>query len=98
MRLDKFLQVAGLIKRRVLANEACKRGLVKVNGQPAKPTREILPGDQVDLDLPHRDVAVRILQELPEHGFPRARRAEFFETLRDVPRTVSQDDARDGWE
>jgi ribosomal 50S subunit-recycling heat shock protein len=41
MRLDKYLQVTGLIKRRVQASEACRLGLVKVNNTVAKATREM---------------------------------------------------------
>lgn len=91
MRLDKFLQVAGLIKRRVLANEACRRGLVKVNGQLAKPTRELQPGDEVALDLPRRDVAVRIRQVLPERPFSKVQRADYVEILHDLPRAGPPD-------
>ncbi|RCK81471.1 MAG: hypothetical protein OZSIB_0605 [Candidatus Ozemobacter sibiricus] len=92
MRLDKFLQVSGLIKRRVLANEACRRGLVKVNGQLAKPTRELQPGDEVALDLPRRDVAVRIRQALPDRPFSKVQRADYVEVLRDLPRAGPPDD------
>ncbi|MBF0499547.1 MAG: RNA-binding S4 domain-containing protein [Candidatus Riflebacteria bacterium] len=91
MRLDKFLQITGLIKRRVLANEACKRGLVKVNGIPAKPTREIVMGDIVELDLPRRDIAVRILKDVTGHSLPRSRRAEAIEIIRDIAKIVNDD-------
>lgn len=97
MRLDKFLQMAGLIKRRVLACEACKRGLVKVNGQVAKPTREILEGDEVALTLPHREVAVRIRRDLPDHPFRKDQRPEYLEVLRDEAKTPSRDDPWDSW-
>lgn len=91
MRLDKFLQATGLIKRRVLANEACKRGLISVNGTPAKPTREIAEGDIVRLDLPRRDLEVRVLKQLTKPTMPRAKRDEYLETLRDVAKTPTDD-------
>ncbi|HOY66982.1 MAG TPA: S4 domain-containing protein [Candidatus Ozemobacteraceae bacterium] len=91
MRLDKFLQATGLIKRRVLANEACKRGLISINGQPAKPTREIAAGDLVRLDLPRRELEVRILKLLTQPTMPRARRDEFLETVRDIAKTPTDD-------
>jgi len=97
MRLDKFLQMAGLIKRRVLACEACKRGLVKVNGISAKPTREILPGDEVVVSLPFREVAVKILKELPDHPFRKDQRPELFEVLRDVAKAPPGDDPWESW-
>jgi len=91
MRLDKFLQATGLIKRRVLANEACKRGLISINGQAAKPTREMEEGDIVRLDLPRRELEVRVLKLLTQPTMPRARRDEFLETLKDVAKTPTDD-------
>jgi len=91
MRLDKFLQATGLIKRRVLANEACKRGLISVNGIPAKPTRDIAAGDVIRLDLPRRELEVRVLKPLTQSTMPRAKRDEFLETIRDVAKTPTDD-------
>ena len=56
MRLDKYLQVTGLIKRRTLSNEACKLGLVSVNNVKAKPTKEIAVGDIIDIKLAKREI------------------------------------------
>lgn len=91
MRLDKFLQATGLIKRRVLANEACKRGLISINGHPAKPTREIEEGDIVRLDLPRRELEVRVVKQLTQSTMPRARRDEFLETLKDIAKIPTDD-------
>mgnify|MGYP002407514838 CR=1 FL=1 len=44
MRLDKFLKISRIIKRRTLANEACSRGRVQVNGKVAKPANEVQAG------------------------------------------------------
>ena len=93
MRLDKFLQVSGLIKRRVLANEACSRGLVVVNGVKAKPTRAIEVGDTIELHLPFRDVSVRVLQEMKPGAMRKSDRPKFLETVRDEPRKPAQDDS-----
>lgn len=49
MRLDKFLKVSRIIKRRTVANEACSGGRVSVNGKQAKPGTEIKPGDILDI-------------------------------------------------
>jgi ribosomal 50S subunit-recycling heat shock protein len=49
MRLDKYLKVSRVIKRRTVANEACDAGRVAVNGKPAKASVEIKPGDQVEI-------------------------------------------------
>ncbi|MGQ9473909.1 MAG: S4 domain-containing protein, partial [Candidatus Caldatribacteriaceae bacterium] len=47
MRIDKFLQVARLIKRRSLAQVACQSGRVLVNGKPAKPSYPVKVGDRI---------------------------------------------------
>jgi len=49
MRIDKYLKVSRLIKRRTLANEACETGHVTINGKPAKPGTEVKVGDVVGL-------------------------------------------------
>ena len=51
MRIDKWLWAARLLKTRGLAAEAVKGGRVKVNGQAAKPSKEVRPGDRVELSL-----------------------------------------------
>jgi ribosome-associated heat shock protein Hsp15 len=91
MRLDKFLHITGLIKRRVLANEACKRGLIMVNGVAGKPTREVKAGDEVLIDLPRRETRLRILQDIPGRSLPRAKRHEFIEIVHDVARAAPAD-------
>ena len=64
MRLDKFLQVSRLVKRRTVANTLCSRRKVYVNGQPAKAGKELAVGDIIRLPAPER-----ALPELtaPEH-------------------------------
>lgn len=47
MRLDKFLKVSRLIKRRTLANEACDGGIIDVNGKTAKASYNVKPGDVI---------------------------------------------------
>ncbi|MDD2579821.1 MAG: RNA-binding S4 domain-containing protein [Clostridia bacterium] len=49
MRLDKFLKVSRLIKRRSVANEICSSGRVALNGRPAKPGAEVKPGDILEI-------------------------------------------------
>ena len=49
MRLDKFLKVSRVIKRRTIANEACDAGRVTVNGKIAKAGLEVKPGDQIEI-------------------------------------------------
>ena len=51
MRLDKFLKISRIIKRRTLANEACSRGRVQVNGKVAKPANEVQAGDVIRIQF-----------------------------------------------
>ena len=52
MRLDKFLKVSRLIKRRTVANEACDAGRVMVNGKPAKASVNVKVGDVIEIAFP----------------------------------------------
>ncbi|NLL17465.1 MAG: RNA-binding S4 domain-containing protein [Clostridia bacterium] len=61
MRLDKWLKVARIIKRRTVAKEVCDAGRVFVNGRPAKAGTELKIGDEVSLTLGQRTVKVRVL-------------------------------------
>lgn len=61
MRLDKYLKVSRLIKRRTVANEACDNGLVTVNGTPARASYEVKVGDKVSLRFGVRTVTVEVL-------------------------------------
>ena len=61
MRLDKYLKVSRLIKRRTVANEACDNGLVTVNGKPARASYEVREGDQISLRFGVRTITVEVL-------------------------------------
>jgi ribosomal 50S subunit-recycling heat shock protein len=71
MRLDKFLQLSRLIKRRALANAFCDGGHVQVNGRPAKAATAVAPGDVLRLDFGQRVRTVRVLA-VPERPGPAA--------------------------
>lgn len=62
MRLDKFLKVARIIKRRTLAKEVCDGGKVMVNGRVAKAGLEVKPGDQVELRVGSRNLSFEIVE------------------------------------
>ena len=61
MRIDKFLKVARIIKRRTVANEACAPGPVSVNGRAAKAGTEIKPGDIVEVSFAGNKTKFEIL-------------------------------------
>jgi len=68
MRLDKYLKVSRLIKRRTVANEACDNGRVTVNGVPAKASREIRIGDIIEIQFGQKTVKVEVLN-VSDHVF-----------------------------
>ena len=61
MRLDKFLKVSRLIKRRTVANETCDAGRVLVNDKPAKASVKVKPGDIIEIQFGTRTVKVEVL-------------------------------------
>ena len=61
MRLDKYLKVARIIKRRTVANEACDAAHVTVNGKPAKASYEVREGDVLEITFGARTLRVRVL-------------------------------------
>ena len=61
MRLDKYLKVSRLIKRRTVANEACDNGLISVNGKPARASYEVKVGDTISMRFGMRTVTVEVL-------------------------------------
>lgn len=61
MRLDKYLKVSRLIKRRTVANEACDNGRISVNGHVAKASYDVKPGDRIEISLGTRVLAVEVL-------------------------------------
>ncbi len=61
MRLDKFLKVSRLIKRRTVANEACDAGRVFVNGKTAKASLNVKTGDIIEIQFGTRTVKVEVL-------------------------------------
>ena len=67
MRLDKYLKVSRLIKRRTVANEACDNSRILVNGRAAKASYEIKPGDILEIKFGTRMLRVEVIT-VPEHA------------------------------
>ena len=61
MRLDKFLKVSRLIKRRTVANEACDAGRVMINDKPAKASQSVKVGDIIEIGFGAKSVRVEVL-------------------------------------
>ncbi|EKX89001.1 ribosome-associated heat shock protein Hsp15 [Peptostreptococcus anaerobius] len=66
MRLDKFLKVSRIIKRRTVAKEACEKGLVQINGKTAKSSSEVKIGDELTLTFGEKAIRCRIT-DIREH-------------------------------
>ena len=62
MRLDKYLKVSRLIKRRTVANESCDAGRVLVNDKPAKASVQIKTGDVIEIQFGSKNVRVEVLE------------------------------------
>ena len=61
MRLDKYLKVSRIIKRRTVANEVCDAGKVTVNGKAARASYDVKVGDELTVTLGAREIRVRVL-------------------------------------
>ena len=79
MRLDKYLKVSRVIKRRTLANEVADAGRVLVNGKPAKASYTIKVGDIIEVTFGNRPVKIRVLSDVEQKGKDVAR--EMFEVI-----------------
>lgn len=66
MRLDKYLKVSRLIKRRTVANDACDNARVTVNGKPAKASYDVKENDVIEISFGERSVKIRVL-DVKEH-------------------------------
>ncbi|AFM39181.1 ribosome-associated heat shock protein implicated in recycling of 50S subunit [Desulfosporosinus acidiphilus SJ4] len=61
MRIDKFLKVSRLIKRRTVAKDVCVGEKISINGRIVKPSAEVKPGDQIILEIANHVVEVKVL-------------------------------------
>ena len=68
MRLDKYLKVSRVIKRRTLANEVADAGRVLVNGKPAKASYTVKVGDIIEVTFGNRPVKIRVLSDVEQKG------------------------------
>ena len=62
MRLDKFLKISRLIKRRTVANEACDAEKVSVNGKPARASYDVKVGDEIEINMGKSPLKIRVLK------------------------------------
>ncbi len=67
MRIDKYLKVSRLIKRRTVACEACETGKVKINGKTAKPGTDVKENDIIEITFGEKTIKVKVT-EITEHA------------------------------
>ncbi len=67
MRIDKFLKISRLIKRRTVANEACEKGRVLINGKIAKPSSEVKKGDILSITMGERILKAEVIDAESTH-------------------------------
>ena len=84
MRLDLFLKISRLVKRRTLAHDFCQRGWIQVNGTKGKPGKDVKPGDRIILHLGLRRKEVEIL-EIPKGNVPSKDASKLYQILSDRP-------------
>ena len=81
MRLDKYLKVSRIIKRRTVANDACDSAHVSVNGRPAKASYDVKENDVIEIAFGARTLRVRVLNI--KDSTKKADAAEMYEVLND---------------
>jgi len=79
MRLDKYLKVSRLIKRRTVANEVADAGRILINGKIAKASQAVKEGDIIEVTFGNRPVKIRVLSDVEQKGKDVAR--EMFEVI-----------------
>lgn len=94
MRLDKWLWVARFYKTRSLAAQAVVRGRVDVNGQPAKPARDLRMGDRIDLRLDALQRTVQVLALSAQRGPASHAQALYAETAESLERARARAELR----
>jgi ribosomal 50S subunit-recycling heat shock protein len=67
LRIDKYLKISRLIKRRTVANEACDNERIWVNGRPVKASYDVKLGDEIEIRFGQRNLKVQVL-EINEHA------------------------------
>lgn len=81
MRLDKFLQVSRLIKRRTVANSICSRGRVLINGHPAKAGKELSAGDILSIDFGEEEPSLYEVLKVPPGNVPRGKASTLYRRI-----------------
>jgi len=82
MRLDLLLKSFCLVKTRSQGKKGCEAGRIRVNGLAAKPSREMAPGDLVEIGYPDRELLVEVI-EVPDGQVSRKERDRYYRVVRE---------------
>jgi ribosome-associated heat shock protein Hsp15 len=85
MRLDQWLDISCLFRTRSEAQKACRNGRIEVNGQPAKPHREVKSGDEIVIRRPFGHRQQIVVRALAEKHVPKAQARELYTDLTPPP-------------
>lgn len=85
MRLDLFLKASRLVLRRSAAQELCDAGVVLVNGQPAKSSKDIKAGDEIRIQRRHRRTVVKVVSIPTSKQVSKTDAASLYELVEDTP-------------
>lgn len=83
MRVDKFLKLARIIKRRTIANKACENEKVILNGRIAKPSKKVKVGDIISVSFGNASYTFKITK-LPSSNVPKSQATALYEILEDA--------------
>ncbi|MDP6054413.1 MAG: RNA-binding S4 domain-containing protein [Candidatus Latescibacteria bacterium] len=86
MRIDQYLKLARIIKQRKVAKKACDRGMVSVAGPAVKPSHNVVVGDHVLVEWPHRRIEIEVL-DTPHGNVSKVRAKGLYHVLQDVKLT-----------
>ena len=89
MRLDYFLKVSRIVKRRSLAKEMCDKKLVRVNDQIAKAGKEIEKGDSICVTFREQTLKVEV-EEVPERGVSKKEASTLYSVVEDIRKTEDE--------
>lgn len=81
MRVDKFLNVVNITKRRAISEDMCKSGVVSVNGVVAKPAKELKIGDEITINFLTRHVRYKVLEFPTLKSVPKADQSKYVKEL-----------------
>jgi len=88
LRIDQFLKVARIVKRRSVAKELCDSGAVRVNGQSTKPSREVKEGDIVEIDTLTRFLKVKVVKVPSKKNVSKKEARELCQVLEDRKKDI----------